>query len=69
MERTMIAGSTTVDVALQAPAAEQAFRRRGMHCPVCPISKFMTVDEACRIYRVDPAELLDELNEMPNGRA
>ena len=46
------------------PETIAVFMRRGMHCPGCVMSPFMTLAEAAESYRVDAGELVAELRAV-----
>lgn len=38
------------------------FLECGMHCIDCPVSRMESIEEACAVHGVDPAELIEKLN-------
>lgn len=62
-ERRRITGQVTVAALLERwPGLASAFRRRGMSCPGCVMSKFDTLDYVAEIYGLGTQEWLGELN-------
>ncbi len=51
------------------PELVPSFRARRMYCPHCELAKFMTIQDACRIYRENLNQLLEEFNQTPAGGA
>jgi hybrid cluster-associated redox disulfide protein len=43
------------------------FLEMGMHCLFCPASRGETVEQACEVHGVDPAELIAKLNKHFEG--
>jgi hybrid cluster-associated redox disulfide protein len=53
---------TVEEIIEQYPATSRVFLRRRMNCVGCPIAKFETITEACRIYRQAIDEMICDLN-------
>jgi hybrid cluster-associated redox disulfide protein len=45
------------------PATTRVFIKHRMACVGCPMSGFMTLEDAIQIYRLPPAQFLDELRQ------
>ncbi len=43
------------------PATTQVFIKHRMACVGCPMSGFMTLEDAIRIYRLSPEQFLNDL--------
>lgn len=57
-----IDGRTTVAALLERwPELAQAFRRRGMSCPGCAMSRFDALDYVAQVYGLGRARWLSEL--------
>jgi hybrid cluster-associated redox disulfide protein len=53
------------------PATIGVFIRRGMHCPGCAMSPFVTIAEAAASYAIDSEDLVRDLRltaEAAGGR-
>ena len=44
------------------------FLEMGMHCLGCPASRGESLEQACLVHNVDPAELVEKLNEHLAGK-
>ena len=51
------------DVLDKDPSTEPLFLDLGMHCLFCPSARGETIEEACSVHGVDPAELVEKLNK------
>ena len=49
-----------------AEAAAPFFFEMGMHCLGCPSARGESVEQACAVHGVDPAELVAKLNTSVN---
>jgi len=56
--------TTVFDLLKAYPQAAPLFLRRRMACVGCDMSRFETLKDATRIYRVDLSKLLEELDEL-----
>lgn len=45
----------------------QYFTEIGMHCLYCPASRGESIEQACEVHGVDPAELIEKLNKHFEG--
>lgn len=54
---------TVAAILTARPRAIRVFMRRGMACPGCAMSKFMTLREAAGVYGVDVRALLHEIEK------
>ena len=60
-----ISGETIVEEILdQFPSAAKVFVGRRMHCVGCPIARFETLAEVCRIYRQAVDGMVAELSAV-----
>ena len=50
------------------PAAVTVFLGRRMHCVGCPVARFETIADACRIYHYPLAGFLAELQSVTAGK-
>jgi hybrid cluster-associated redox disulfide protein len=63
-----ISGDTLVEEILdRIPLAAQVFVGRRMHCVGCPIARFETLAEACRIYRQVLDNMLADLSAVADS--
>ena len=56
------------DILNIAPQTAPLFMNIGMHCLGCPASRGETVEQACMVHGVDPAELLAAVNKGSRQR-
>lgn len=59
--RTITTEARIDQVLNEYPAAAQVFLTWGMHCVGCPIARFESIAEACRIYQRPLDRFLAEL--------
>jgi hybrid cluster-associated redox disulfide protein len=59
---------TIHEVLTLCPNIAPVFHGFGMHCLGCPMSRGETVAQAARAHGVDPAEMLNKLNEFADGQ-
>ena len=65
-----ITGATSVDQVLtEHPATAMVFLRRQMHCVGCPMARFESIADACRIYHVPVENFLTDLRETVDAGA
>ncbi|HEX5165568.1 MAG TPA: DUF1858 domain-containing protein [Thermomicrobiales bacterium] len=63
-----ISGDTLVEEILdRIPLAAQVFVGRRMHCVGCPIARFETLAEACRIYCQALDNMLADLSAVADS--
>ena len=63
-----ITAATIVEqVVTRHPATVPVFLRWRMHCVGCPIARFETIAEACRVYGRPVDRLLAELHAAASG--
>lgn len=54
----------TLALVMQAwPETIAVFVRHRMHCVGCPVRRFHTIEDACRIYDTARVDFLDELGQ------
>jgi len=67
---TTITGATSVDQVLtEHPATAMVFLRRRMHCVGCPMARFESIADACRIYHYPVDSFLTDLRETVDAGA
>lgn len=64
MENQQLRNTRLADLFRQWPETAVIFQRRQMACPGCVVAPFYTVAEAARIYNLDEAEFLQELQQQ-----
>lgn len=67
---TAIAATANVEQVLtEYPATVPIFLRRRMQCVGCPIARFETIADACRIYHFPVTGFVAELQQAASGRS
>ena len=57
-------GSNVADAIELGAAAKAVFEKRGLKCPECAVAPAETLADVARLYRIDLAELLADLNRV-----
>jgi len=68
MESKQLRDTNLEDLFRQWPETAVIFQRHQMACPGCVVAPFYTVAEAVRIYNLDEAAFLLELQQQINSK-
>ena len=63
-----ITKNTTLAEILKNPEAEKILAKHNLPCLSCPFAQYeiksLKLDEVCKMYNIDAAKILKELNEV-----
>lgn len=64
MEDVLTYDLTVSEVLRRWPQTAEVFLHRRMACVGCAIAPFETISEVCEIYKLNPEEFLQELQDV-----